>query len=110
MLKGRRDDARLLDQTREEAGEERELLSEQIRNTLTDEIASGTLCAGMVLDEQQLADRFGVSRTPVREALRQLSAGGLVEIRPRRGVAVARITPERVTDMFETTAEIEALC
>jgi DNA-binding GntR family transcriptional regulator len=110
MSKGRRDDARSLDQTQEDAGEARGLLSEQIRNALTDEIASGSLSPGMVLDEQQLADRFGVSRTPVREALRQLSAGGLVEVRPRRGVAVARMTPERVMDMFETTAEIEALC
>src|SRR4051812_47271471 len=61
-------------------GEERELLSEQIRNALTDEIASGHLRAGTGLDEQHLADRFGASRTPVREALRQLAAGGLVEM------------------------------
>ena len=86
------------------------LLSDRIRNMLTDEIASGQLAAGHALDEQQLADRFGASRTPVREALRQLAVSGLVEIRPRRGVVVTRLTLERIMEMFETTAEIEAMC
>lgn len=89
---------------------ERTLLSEQIRKALTDEITSGALPAGSALDEQQLAERFGASRTPVREALRQLSTSGLVEMRPRRGVVVTRLSPERVMEMFEATAEIEALC
>ncbi|WP_132253113.1 GntR family transcriptional regulator, partial [Methylobacterium segetis] len=88
----------------------RGLLSDQIRNALTDEIAAGTLAAGIALDEQDLADRFGASRTPVREALRQLAVSGLVEVRPRRGVVVTRMTPERIMDMFETTAEVEAMC
>ncbi|MGU3667408.1 GntR family transcriptional regulator [Methylobacterium sp. A49B] len=86
------------------------LLSDRIRDALTDAIASGTLAAGTALDEQNLAQRYGASRTPVREALRQLAASGLVEIRPRRGVVVARLTPQRIADMFETTAEIEAMC
>ncbi|MGU3538577.1 GntR family transcriptional regulator [Methylobacterium sp. A54F] len=90
--------------------EGRSLLSDQIRNALTDEIAAGTLAAGTALDEQDLADRFGASRTPVREALRQLAFNGLVEARPRRGMVVTRMTPERIMDMFETTAEFEALC
>ena len=90
--------------------EDRELLSDRIRNALADEIAAGKLEAGAALDEQQLADRFGASRTPVREALRQLAANGLVEVRARRGVVVARMTPERIMDMFETVAEIEAMC
>jgi len=93
-----------------ESGEQRTLLSDRIRNRLTDQIASGELPAGAALDEQQLADRFGVSRTPVREALHQLAVSGLVEMRPRRGVVVARMTAERIMDMFETMAEIEALC
>jgi DNA-binding GntR family transcriptional regulator len=91
-------------------GEDPGLLSDRIRNALTDEIASGRLPAGAALDEQDVADRFGASRTPVREALRQLAVSGLVEMRPRRGVIVARLTPERIMDMFETTAEIEAMC
>ncbi len=91
-------------------GEDRALLSDRIRNALTDQIASGELAAGAPLDEQQLADRFGVSRTPIREALRQLSVSGLVEIRPRRGGVVARMTPERIMELFETMAEVEAVC
>jgi DNA-binding GntR family transcriptional regulator len=94
----------------DEQGTERGLLSDQIRNALTDEIAAGRLAAGTALDEQDLADRFGASRTPVREALRQLAFNGLVELRPRRGVVVTRMTPERIMDMFETTAEFEAMC
>lgn len=91
-------------------GEERALLSDRIRNTLTDEIASGALRAGSALDEQALADRFGASRTPVREALRQLAAAGQVELRPRRGGIVTRITAERIMQMFETMAEVEVMC
>jgi DNA-binding GntR family transcriptional regulator len=95
----------------EDAFEEgRGLLSDRIHNALTDEIASGVLAAGSALDEQELAHRFHASRTPVREALRQLAASGLVEMRARRGVVVTRLTPERIMDMFETTAEIEAMC
>lgn len=86
------------------------LLSDRIRNALTDAIAEGELAAGTALDEQQLANRYGVSRTPVREALRQLAVSGLVEMRPRRGVIVARVTPEQVMDLFETMAELEAVC
>lgn len=90
--------------------EGRELLSDRIRNVLTDEIASGALAAGATIDEQQIAEQFGASRTPVREALRQLALNGLVEVRPRRGVVVTPITPERIMEMFEATAEFEALC
>lgn len=90
--------------------EDRGLLSDRVRNALTDAIASGSLAAGTALDEQDLADRFGASRTPVREALRQLAFNGLVELRPRRGAVVTRMTPERIAEMFETTAEIEAMC
>lgn len=93
-----------------EAEEDGGLLSDRIRNALTDEIASGALVAGSALEEQQLADRFGASRTPVREALRQLVVSGLVEVRGRRGLVVARMTPERIMDMFETSAEVEAMC
>lgn len=91
-------------------GSDQGLLSDQIRNALTDEIASGSLPAGAALDEQDLANRFGASRTPVREALRQLSVSGLVDMRPRRGVIVTRLTPAQIMDMFETPAEIEAMC
>jgi len=90
--------------------EDRGLISDRIRNALTDAIVSGDLAAGTALDEQELADRFGASRTPVRDALRQLAFNGLVEVRPRKGAVVTRMTSERITEMFETTAEFEAMC
>lgn len=90
--------------------EDRGLLSDVIRQSLSDEIATGRLKPGTPLDEQQIATRFGASRTPVREALRQLAVTGMVDIRPRRGVTVAMMPAERIMDMFETTAEVEAMC
>jgi DNA-binding GntR family transcriptional regulator len=94
----------------EEMTGERILLCDRIRNALTDEIASGALPPGTALDEQQLASRFSASRTPVREALRQLAMNGLTESRPRRGMIVMRVTAERVMNMYEAMAEIEAAC
>lgn len=90
-------------------GERRPTLSDQIRSALADAVSSGKLRAGTVLEEQQIADQFGVSRTPVREAIRQLQASGLVEAIGRRMV-VARLTPTRIMEMFEAMAEIEAVC
>lgn len=86
------------------------LLSERIRIALADEITSGALVSGQSLDEQQIGDRFGASRTPVREALRQLASSGLIEMRPRRGAFVASMTADRIAEMFEMSAEMEALC
>jgi DNA-binding GntR family transcriptional regulator len=85
-------------------------LSETIRIRLADEITSGHLAPGAEIDEQAAAERFGVSRTPVREALRDLAALGLVELEPRRGVRVAAMTADRLGEMFEVMAETEALC
>jgi DNA-binding GntR family transcriptional regulator len=86
------------------------LLSERIRIALADEITAGTLTPGLALDEQHIGNRFGASRTPVREAIRQLAAVGLVEMRPRRGAVVTGFTPQRIIDMFEMSAEVEAMC
>lgn len=80
-----------------------------LRDALEDEILTGALSPGDRLEEQALAARFGVSRTPIREALFQLSASGLVEQKPRRGAIVAVIGPRRLLEMFEVMAELEAL-
>ncbi len=77
---------------------------------LEQEIVTGALKPGTRLDETLLAERFGVSRTPVRETLTRLAAGGLVEIRPRRGAVVATITIKDLMDMFEVMANLEAVC
>lgn len=82
----------------------------EVRLQLAEEIVTGQLAPGASLDETELARRFGVSRTPVREALRALAASGLVESRAHRGAVVAHPTPQRLVDMFETMAELEALC
>src|SRR6201981_285703 len=84
--------------------------AEELRLQLADEIVRGGLPPGSPLDETDIARRFSVSRTPVREALRQLVASGLVEARPHRGAVVARPTIERLTGMFEAMAELEAIC
>lgn len=85
-------------------------LGDRLRCTLEDEIATGRLAPGTRLDEVSLAARFGVSRTPIREALHQLSAAGLIEMRPRRGGIVRPMTMETLVEMFETMAEMEAAC
>lgn len=84
--------------------------AEELRMQLADEITRGLLPPGTALDETALAGRFGVSRTPVREALRELTASGLVDARPHRGAVVARPSVERLQNMFEVMAELEALC
>lgn len=88
----------------------RRTLVEELRLRLADEIMVGALAPGAALDETELARRFQVSRTPVREAIRLLEASGLVEARPHRGAVVARPSPERLIGMFEAMAELEALC
>jgi DNA-binding GntR family transcriptional regulator len=84
--------------------------AEELRLQLADEIVRGGLPPGAPLDETDIARRFSVSRTPVREALRQLVASGLVEARPHRGAVVAQPSIERLTGMFEAMAELEAIC
>jgi DNA-binding GntR family transcriptional regulator len=84
--------------------------AEELRLQLADEIVRGALPPGAPLDETDIARRFSVSRTPVREALRQLAASGLVEARAHRGAVVARPSLERLNGMFEAMAELEALC
>jgi DNA-binding GntR family transcriptional regulator len=84
--------------------------AEELRLQLADEIVRGSLRPGTALDETDIARRFSVSRTPVREALRQLVASGLVDARAHRGAVVAQPSIERLTAMFEAMAELEALC
>jgi DNA-binding GntR family transcriptional regulator len=88
----------------------RRTLAEELRHQLADEIMSGVLAPGTALDETELARRFAVSRTPVREAIRLLDSSGLVEARPHRAAVVARPSHQRLIGMFEAMAELEALC
>lgn len=85
-------------------------LSEQLRDRIEECIISGLYSPGARLEETELASQFNVSRTPIREALIQLSVTGLLEIRPRRGVFVSELSPMRMAEMFDVMAEIEAIC
>jgi DNA-binding GntR family transcriptional regulator len=84
--------------------------ADAIVEQLIREISTGKLRQGTKLEEQALADRLGVSRTPIREALRQLATLGLIKIRGRRGYAVTEVTIEELSQMFESMGELEALC
>lgn len=84
--------------------------TDRLVRDISDAILAGEFVPGDRLDEHSLADRFGVSRTPVREALRQLATSGLVEVRPRRGAVVASLTAERLAELFGAMAELEATC
>lgn len=84
--------------------------SSALRDALEQDIVTGRIQPGQRLDEVSLAQRFGVSRTPIREALLELAANGLVEHRPRRGAVVAKLGAERLFEMFEVMAELEGMC
>ena len=83
---------------------------DRIREGLADRIVHGFLRPGEALDETLIAAEFGVSRTPVREALRQLEANGLALSRPHRGAVVTQLSPRELRDTFVVMAELEALC
>jgi DNA-binding GntR family transcriptional regulator len=87
-----------------------ESLAEAVHRQLEAEITAGRLRPGARLDEQELARRFGASRTPVREALRLLGADGLVELRGRQGATVRVIALPTVLEMFQVMGELEGLC
>ena len=85
-------------------------MSESLLDAIEDRIATGTYPPGTRLDEAELANDFGVSRTPTREALIQLAAAGMIEKRPRKGFVVTELSPNRLCEMFEVMAELEAMC
>ncbi|MEM1113076.1 MAG: GntR family transcriptional regulator [Pseudomonadota bacterium] len=90
--------------------EEKLTRSGRIVAEIESEITSGRRAPGSHLNEQEIADRFSVSRTPVREAVRHLASAGLVEVIPRRGAFVARIPATRLIHMFEAMSELEGIC
>lgn len=84
--------------------------ADELRQVLADEIVRGKIAPGASLDETAIASRFNVSRTPVREAIRQLAASGLVDAKPHRAAIVARPAHDELIGMFEIMAELEGLC
>ncbi len=85
-------------------------LANALHRRLRDDIAGGRLDPGARLDEQEIADRHGCSRTPVREAFRLLAAERLVELRGRQGAVVRSISAQTLIEMFQVMGELEGLC
>ena len=84
-------------------------LRDVVFNTLRKAILTGQLKPGERLMEVHLADKLGVSRTPIREAIRKLELEGLVIMIPRRGAEVARITEKSLRDVLEVRRALDAL-
>jgi DNA-binding GntR family transcriptional regulator len=84
--------------------------AERLADAIAQSVLSGEFQPGFRLDEYKLAERYGVSRTPVREALRQLTSTGLIDLKPRRGATVASATSAQLETLFAAMAEIEAAC
>jgi DNA-binding GntR family transcriptional regulator len=85
-------------------------IAEQVYEHLVGQIIAGEIRPGQRVEEQAVASQFGVSRTPVRDALRQLAGTGLVRFRPNRGVTVVDLNLDELIEVFEALGEFEALC
>ncbi|UWR80530.1 GntR family transcriptional regulator [Phaeobacter inhibens] len=83
--------------------------SDTLIEQLKHDIFSGLLKPGDQLEEADLAARFGVSRTPIREAIRSMVDCGLLETRPRKGAIVRVLTAKELNDLFEVAAELEGM-
>ena len=83
-------------------------LRESIADALRDSIMQGQLKPGVKVSEPALASQFGISRTPVREAFRQLDSEGFLQVLPRRGARVAPLSEKDVREFYEIKAELES--
>lgn len=85
-------------------------LYEQVAEELRSRIYAHQLAPGAWIDEQAIAAEFGISRTPLREALKVLASEGLVELRPRRGCYVAELSEQDLDEIFPVMALLEGRC
>lgn len=85
-------------------------LHDDVAHTLRERIFAGELAPGVFLDEIALAEGLGISRTPLREALKVLTAEGLVRHEPRRGCFVNQVTEQDLDDIFPVIASLEGQC
>ncbi|WP_218025150.1 GntR family transcriptional regulator [Nocardia jejuensis] len=88
----------------------RRMTPQQLCRAIRDDIVRGVFAPGQRLTEEALAESYGVSRVPVREALRILEAEGFASSRPYAGVFVAELTEEEAADLLEIRARLEPLC
>jgi DNA-binding GntR family transcriptional regulator len=84
-------------------------LSDQVYSLLKEQILNGQLQGGMKIPEETLAEQFGVSRTPIREAIRRLAEYGLVSIKPRSHALVSVITDEEALDIARVRIALEQM-
>ena len=85
-------------------------LYQEVAERLRQRIFAHELPPGTWIDEQKLAEQYGISRTPLREALKVLASEGLVELRPRRGCYVTEISRQDLDDIFPLMAMLEGRC
>lgn len=84
-------------------------LHEEAIDRLRDQIVHGRLGPGERLNERQLCEQLGISRTPLREAIKLLAAEGLVELLPNRGAVVSAVDPDRIAEALVVMGSLEAL-
>jgi DNA-binding GntR family transcriptional regulator len=101
-------DSELSEAVKPHRGPSAPTLASIVQQKIVNDISHGQLSPGSRLEEEELARRYRVSRTPVREALRQLSALGIVDIRQRQGVVVAARSVEHFNNLLEVVADMEA--
>ncbi len=85
------------------------LASEQAYRLVRADILSGDLPGGSRLGENQLAEKYGISRTPIRESLRRLQAEGLVEVEPNRGARVISWQDLNISNLYDLRASLESV-
>jgi len=85
-------------------------LHEQVADQIREMVRKGHLDQGQKISELEFCQELGISRTPLREALRVLASEGLVELTPRKGARVSRPSLDEIRDMFEVMAVLEGLC
>ena len=88
---------------------ERQRLHDTVVEHLRNQIVEGVLAPGVKLNERELCETLGISRTPLREALKVLAAEGLIEIAPNRGASVSRMSETEIWETFELMSGLEAL-
>ena len=85
-------------------------LAESVRAEMEQGLLAGTYAPGQIVDERSLAQKFGVSRSPVRQAIQSLASLGMLKVVPRFGVVVAKLGESQLLSLFEMLAHLEGLC
>ena len=85
-------------------------LAQSVRADIERELLAGAFAPGQIVDERSLAQKFGVSRTPVRQAIQSLANLGVLKVVPRFGVVVPMVEERQLLSLFEMMAHMEGVC